>query len=684
MLNKGSLSMKAIANHVFHGLGTTFYPEHHAPEDWPEFIRLMQEAGIKFVRLGEFNWNLFEPEEREYNLDWMDDVLEMLAEANIKVFISTQTSCPPLWACAKYPDILPVMRDGKIFSYGERRYTCPNSLNYRRLSRLLVKKLAQKFADNPSVFAWQLDNEPGAPFCFCQNCLEKFQKYCEKRFVDIKSFNEKLLSQFWGQAFKSFSEIPFPTTYNGNSLWLIYHQFHSDNVIESLKEQIDELKANGVKQKITTNMMLAWYGYNHEELAEDLDVAGGDLYNSEAFFGEDWASDAFVSAYLRATKQGDNFWFEEVQVGLHKNIRLLPGQLRFQTLSRIGMGANMFNFFRWDMARAGAERDECALLNSHEPGRVYYEIKNMQDEIELLSPHLKDTKTKRADIAILHTWDNHYEFAAEPKIDEFEAPFGNGYPLHLLHHYRAICQNGHSVDLIYPGGDFEDYKCLIIPALYVIDETLAERIKQFINNGGKCLITSFSGVVNEDGLMWHMPRPALLHKTFGMKVIDYSRIYEKHGECNLIANNSDDITLTPKWIDEIIPEADCKVLLKFKNKYFNNVPALTKHQSANGEAWYFGSLLNPDDYRSFYSFFLRKSQLKPLMVLPEGVSLGVREHNDFELYFLANESETELNIKLPKAGIDLFGNRKIVTNINLNSNDVKVIKFDLKMDRKNG
>jgi beta-galactosidase len=670
--------MKTITNYVFHGLGTTFYPEHHDSDGWPEFIRLMQEAGIKFVRLGEFNWSLFEPEEGEYNLDWLDEVLEMLADANIKVFMATQTSCPPLWACEKYPDILPTLQDGRTYSFGERRYTCPSSSSYRRLSRQLVKKLAMKFADNPLIFAWQLDNEPGSPFCFCQTCLVKFQDWCEQRFTDISNFNEKLLTKFWGQTFSSFSEIPFPTTYNGNSLWLLYHQFHSDNIISSLQEQIDELKANGVTTPITTNMMLAWYGYDHEELATQLDVAGGDLYNSESFFGDDWASDAFFSAYLRATKQGDNFWFEEIQVGLHKNIRLLPGQLRFQTLSRIGMGADMFNFFRWDMARAGAERDECALLNSHEPGRVYYEIKTMQHEVELLTPYLNGTKTKRADIAILHTWDNHYEFAAEPKIDEFDAPFGNGYPLHLLHHYRAVCQNGHTVDLIYPGGDFEQYKCLIIPALYVIDEKLTERIKQFISNGGICLMTSFSGVVNEDGLMWHVPRPALLQKTFGMKVIDYSRIYEKHGECNLIGNNNDDITLTAKWIDEVIPEADCEVLLKFKNKYFDNVPALTKHQSGNGEAWYFGSLLNPDDYRSFYSFFLRESQLKPLMALPEGVSLGVREHDNFELYFLANESEHELNIKLPEAGIDLLNNSKSVKSVTIGKNDVKVIKFDKK------
>lgn len=658
----------------FHGLGTTFYPEHQAPETWERHIKLMVEAGISFVRLGEFNWNLFEPEEGEYNLEWMDDILDMLEKAKIKVFFSTQTATPPLWACEKYPDILPILRDGATYGFGERRYTCPSSSNYRRLSRNLVGRLGRKFADDKRFFAWQLDNEPGSPFCFCGNCLKKFQKWCKIRFETISAFNEALLTQFWGQTFKSFSEIPFPNTYNGNSLWLLYHQFHSDNIISTLKEQVEELKKSGVSVPITTNMMLAWYGYDHEKMGTDLDVAGGDLYNSESFFGEDWASDAFFSAYLRATKHGENFWFEEVQVGLHRNIRLPPGFLRFQTLSRIGMGANMINFFRWDMARAGAERDECALLNNHEPGRVYYEIKGMGSEVAALAPYLNSTTVKPAEIAILHTWENHYEFAEDPKLADFEAPFGNGYPLHLLHHYRAICQNGHTADLVYPGGEFDGYKCLVIPALYVLTKELAEKIKRFVDQGGICLMTSLSCVVDENGLMWNEPRPALLRDVFGVKIIDYSRIYEKHGPCEIIL---DEETRVPsKWIDEITTENGCDVKMKFVNKFFNDFPALTQKEFGDGEAWYFGSILDSEDYSHFYRSFLGEAGISPRLSLPDGVSLSIRHNDSVELYFLANENEDDAIVNLPTPGVDISTGCEIDSKLIVKGRDVKIVKLE--------
>ena len=44
-------------------LGVAYYPEHWPRSRWETDARLMQEAGITRVRMGEFAWHRLEPRE---------------------------------------------------------------------------------------------------------------------------------------------------------------------------------------------------------------------------------------------------------------------------------------------------------------------------------------------------------------------------------------------------------------------------------------------------------------------------------------------------------------------------------------------------------------------------------------------------------------------------------------------
>ena len=56
--------------------GVAYYPEFWPQERWDEDVRLMQEAGINLVRIGEFAWTAMEPAEGVFTLDWLHAVLE--------------------------------------------------------------------------------------------------------------------------------------------------------------------------------------------------------------------------------------------------------------------------------------------------------------------------------------------------------------------------------------------------------------------------------------------------------------------------------------------------------------------------------------------------------------------------------------------------------------------------------
>ena len=109
-------------------IGTDYYPEHWDEERWKTDLEMMHKCGIKVVRIGEFDWSLYEPEEGFYQFEWMDHILEVLQKYDMKVVLGTPSATPPKWMCDKYGDEL-YQKDkrGRVRPFGTRKHYCFNS-----------------------------------------------------------------------------------------------------------------------------------------------------------------------------------------------------------------------------------------------------------------------------------------------------------------------------------------------------------------------------------------------------------------------------------------------------------------------------------------------------------------------------------------------------------------------------
>lgn len=76
-------------------LGTAWYPEQWPESRWDTDLTLMQQAGIRFVRITEFAWSSIEPEEGVYKFDWVDRAIADAAKHHIFVVLGTPTAAPP-------------------------------------------------------------------------------------------------------------------------------------------------------------------------------------------------------------------------------------------------------------------------------------------------------------------------------------------------------------------------------------------------------------------------------------------------------------------------------------------------------------------------------------------------------------------------------------------------------------
>src|SRR5699024_7780680 len=146
------------------GLTVLGYGGDYNPEQWPmatrlEDIELMREAGVNFVSLAIFAWASIEPREGRYEWAWLDNIMDRLSAAGIKVALATATASPPPWLTMKHPEILPRTADGVVLNQGGRQSYAPSSTVYRDYAVKLAKAMPERYAEHPALELWHNDNE---------------------------------------------------------------------------------------------------------------------------------------------------------------------------------------------------------------------------------------------------------------------------------------------------------------------------------------------------------------------------------------------------------------------------------------------------------------------------------------------------------------------------------------------
>ena len=142
------------------------YGGDYNPEQWPlatriEDVELMQQAGVTLVSVGIFSWAQLEPREGEFDFGWLDDILDRLAAAGIKVTLATATASPPPWLTPKHPEFLPVLADGTVLHPGGRQAYRVSSAAYREYVLRMTRTMAERYGTHPALALWHVDNELG-------------------------------------------------------------------------------------------------------------------------------------------------------------------------------------------------------------------------------------------------------------------------------------------------------------------------------------------------------------------------------------------------------------------------------------------------------------------------------------------------------------------------------------------
>jgi len=496
-------------------LGVCYYPEHWPEEMWADDAQRMVEMGLSWVRIGEFAWSRMEPKSGELTFDWLDDAIDVLASAGLKIIMCTPTATPPRWMVDRYPDMLAWDKAGRVRGFGSRRHYDFSHLGYREECVRIARILGQRYGQRTAIRAWQIDNEYGChdtTLSYSPVSRDAFRQWLKEKYGSIDALNQRWGTVFWSMEYNYFDQIDLPNltvTEPHPAHVMDFRRFASDQVVAFNRAQAEVLRGL-TKADLLHNYMGRVTDFDHFAVGQDLDIATWDSYplgfledrsNRSPDFQRKHAREgdadfqAFHHDLYRSIGRG-RWWVMEQQPGpvnwAPHNPTPLAGQLQQWTLDAFDHGAEVVSYFRWRQLPFGQEQMHAGLLRPDgelsEGGKA---VRDLGLELESYSqPH-----NSPVDVAIIFDYASQWAWEVQPHDRNFS------YFRLVLDIYRGLRKQGYTrIDILPPDTkDFADRKVVFIPGLFTWTDEMRNAIDGF---EGKVIIGPRTGSRTID---FHIP-----------------------------------------------------------------------------------------------------------------------------------------------------------------------------------
>jgi beta-galactosidase len=622
-------------------LGAAYYPEHWPEERWSEEIRLMKVAGLSVVRMAEFAWSTLEPSAGKFNLDWLERAVNLLAASGIASVLGTPTAAPPAWLVQESPSLLAMDENGRRVQFGNRSHYCVNSPELHAATQRLVKAMAKRFGPNAHVIGWQIDNEYNR-VCYCEHCQQLFRQYLQEKFGSLEALNARWTTRYWSQTYSAWEQIPIPIGAHNPGLMLAFKHFVTESYRKFQKLQLDLLRPHLKPGDWTTHNLMGWYdGYDHYDLAEDLDIAAWDWYIGTGH--HDYLTSGAVHDLTRGFKRR-NFWLIETQPGnvnwAQVNNSLDKGEARVMAWHAVAHGADAVCYWQWRSALGGQEQYHGTLVDqSGQPRPFFEEVQQLGREFGTVSDLLAGSQIM-ARVALLNCYDSRWSIQWQRHHADFD------YVAHFNNYYRPLATRNVNVDVISAEAPLDGYRLVVAPTLLVLGEKRVNQLKDFVRKGGHLILTLRSGMKDEFNTLLPVRQPGSLAELAGLEVEDYYALF------NPIPIKGNLFEGTTKIWAERLRILDAKLTVPaarygVANGWLDGEVAIAVHPFGKGIVYYIGAYLDEASQQVLMDHILTTAGIHGL-IAPAGIEIRTRQsRTGEEIYFVINHVRTEQTFYLP-------------------------------------
>lgn len=653
--------------------GAAYYDEYMPYDRLDKDVEMMKKAGINTVRIAESTWSTCEPQPGEFDFSHVERVMDAMEEAGINVIIGTPTYAVPTWMVKAHPDVLAETVKGRGI-YGARQIMDITHPVYLFYAERVIRELMKCTAHRKCVIGFQLDNETKYYGTAGKNVQEQFVKYIREKFHDdLDAMNYEFGLDYWSNRINAWEDFPdVRGTING-SLGAEFEKFQRTLVDKFLGWQADIVNEyRREDQFVTHNLDFEWRGYsygiqpyvNHLHASQCLTIAGTDIYHptQDDLTGVEIA---FGGDLIRSLKQ-DNYLVIETEAQGFPGWTPYKGQLRLQAYSHLASGANSVMYWHWHSIHNACETYWKGILShDFQENATYREACIIGNEFARLGKHLVNLK-KKNEVAVLVSNEaltalNWFRIQEQAPGADAKSIYYNDvmrWMYDTLYHMNIEC------DFIWPESEnLDQYKAIIVPALYAAPDELLIRLNQYVENGGTLIASFKTAFANENVKVSHEVQPHILSNCFGVHYDQFTFPKNVGLTGEVILKKTDqkgNAHPAANVFMELLVSEGAEVLASYEHYNWKDYAAITRNHYGKGQAVYIGCMTDEETLKSVYKAVLPEADVEiPEYHYPIIVRKGLNDLGKTVCYFL-NYSGMELEMPYDyKNGIELLENTAV-------------------------